>query len=127
MIADMHYQLKWEDLIYIHDVDLHFGGAPGVITKNSLYSAISRPYSGYLDSIHEKAAALVESIVRNHGFADANKRTAVIALGVLIATCGYHCMAFNEEMVECIVGVVSGTVNHADLLAWFETRLLPKS
>ena len=114
-------------MIYAHDVSLQFGGAPGVINKNSLSSAINRPYSGYLDSIHEKAAALVESIVRNHGFADANKRTAVIALGVLIARSGYHCTASNEEMVECIVGVASGTVNYADLLAWFETRLLPKS
>ena len=114
-------------MIYAHDVSLQFGGAPGVINKNSLSSAINRPYSGYLDSIHEKAVALVESIVRNHGFADANKRTAVIALGVLIVRSGYHCTASNEEMVECIVGVASGIVNFADLLAWFEKRIVPRS
>ncbi|MCY3542170.1 MAG: type II toxin-antitoxin system death-on-curing family toxin [Gammaproteobacteria bacterium] len=123
----MHYQLQWEDLIYAHEVALQFGGARGVINKSSLASAINRPYSGYLDSIHEKAAALVESVVRNHGFADANKRTAVLALGVLIARSGYRCTASNDEMVKCIVGVAAGTVKYDDLLKWFKNRIVPKS
>src|SRR5438445_194495 len=43
-------------------------------------SAIGRPYTGYYPRLHQKAAALVESLVRNHGFIDGNKRTAFIIL-----------------------------------------------
>ncbi|MSO89334.1 MAG: hypothetical protein EXQ89_05135 [Rhodospirillaceae bacterium] len=41
-------------------------------------SAIARPYSGYYRSIVKKAAALLESMASNHGFADGNKRTTLI-------------------------------------------------
>ena len=110
--------------MYVHDIALQFGGVKGVINKNSLSSAITRPYTGYFDSIHEKAAALVESVILNHGFADANKRTAVLAFGVLIKRSGYHCTVSNEELVDFVVGVASGKFKYVDILAWFEPRLL---
>ncbi len=111
--------------MYSHDVALQFGGVHGVINRNSLASAMSRPYGGYFDSIHEKATALVESIVLNHGFADANKRTAVIALGVLMHRSGYKCTASNNELVQVVVGVASGKYHFDDLLTWFKSRVFP--
>ncbi len=49
-----------------------------------LESAVLRPQTtiGGLDaypSVHEKAAALIHSLIRNHPFVDGNKRTAVVA------------------------------------------------
>jgi death-on-curing protein len=49
-----------------------------------LESAVLRPQTaiGELDaypSVHEKAAALMHSLIRNHPFVDGNKRTAVVA------------------------------------------------
>ena len=51
-------------------------------------SAIARPYSGYHRAISAKAAALLHSMVGNHGFVDANKRTAWLVVEILIDRSG---------------------------------------
>jgi death-on-curing protein len=58
------------------------GGAHGIRDLGLLQSAVSRPkatFGGkdlYPDIFH-KAAALMESLVKNHPFIDGNKRTAI--------------------------------------------------
>ena len=69
---------------------MSFGGRAGVINLKSIKSAIARPYSGYYPAIRRKAAALVESMVGNHGFADGNKRTTLILLNLLLERSGYR-------------------------------------
>ena len=75
-----HYRLTLADALSAHERALRFGGRPGVVNLGSIESAIARPYSGYHRAIGRKAAALVESMVGNHGFADGNKRTTLILL-----------------------------------------------
>ena len=48
-----------------------------MVNEHAIQSAIARPYHGYHRLIQQKAAAPVHGIVRNHGFADGNKRTAL--------------------------------------------------
>ena len=71
-----HYCVTLDDAIRSHDKALEDGGAQGILDENGIRSAIARPYCGYYHTLHEKAAALVHSIVLNHGFVDGNKRTA---------------------------------------------------
>ncbi|WP_373636899.1 Fic family protein [Yoonia sp. BS5-3] len=47
-------------------------------------SGLSRPYSGYHRFIYSKAAALLHSMINNHGFTDGNKRTAWLLVEILI-------------------------------------------
>ena len=62
------------DAITAHDEALRYGGRPGIGSLDLVLSGLGRPYSGYHRPICRKAAALLESMVGNHGFVDANKR-----------------------------------------------------
>jgi death-on-curing protein len=63
-----------EEVLKIHEILIEkFGGTPGVRDKELLESAVFRPFHTF-DSIDlyptpiDKAAAIIESIVRNHPF-----------------------------------------------------------
>lgn len=65
-----------------------FGRLPGIRDLTLIESALARPYTGYYRSIAKKAAALLESLVGNHGFIDGNKRTAIHMVGILLENSG---------------------------------------
>lgn len=124
-----HHRLTLDDALDAHDLALSFGGRQGVINLGSVESALARPYSGYHRSIHEKAAALVESMVRNHGFADGNKRTALILLNLLLERSGYRLRAAQgadrkiQEVEDAILAVARNELAFADLVEWFRSRI----
>ena len=72
----------------------------GILRIDSIESAIARPYCGYFDTLAEKAAALLESMVGNHGFADGNKRTAVLLVCILI---DLVCILIVDDRIWCLV------------------------
>jgi death on curing protein len=92
-------------------------------------SAIERPYNGYYQSIERKCAALVESVSRNHGFADGNKRTSIILLHTLLTRSGYKLVVYDntEDVVaaleQAVVDVVTGKLVFNDLVAWLRLRI----
>jgi len=74
-----------DEALLAHDIVIeHFGGRQGILNRNGLESALARPYSGYYRSIERKGAALLESLAKNHGFVDGNKRTAILMLSLLV-------------------------------------------
>jgi death-on-curing protein len=73
-----HYRVTLADALAAHDAALTFGGRAGVVSLHSIESVIGRPYSGYHRPIANKAAALLHGVIRNHGFVDGNKRTALL-------------------------------------------------
>ena len=79
-------------------------------------SAIARPYSGYYCPIHRKAAALTQSMVGNHGFADGNKRTTVILLNLLLERSGCRLGASVERgaIQDMILGVARNELSFND-------------
>ena len=67
----------------------------GVRDEESLLAAIERPWQASFGREHfaspfEKAAALMESIIRRHPFVDGNKRTAMASASYLLSTFGYE-------------------------------------
>ena len=68
--------LPW-DALSAQERALTFGGLDGISNLSLVESAIARSYTGYYLPIWKKAAALVESMAGNHGFADGNKRTTL--------------------------------------------------
>ncbi len=82
--------LSAEQVLFIHArVIDETGGAHDVRDIGLLQSAVARPkatFGGkdlYADVL-SKAAALVESLARNHPFVDGNKRTAIISTGIFL-------------------------------------------
>ena len=128
-IARRHYRLKLADALEAHDLALTLGGVPGVPNPGLIKSAIARPYSGYYRAIYEKAAALVESLASNHGFADGNKRTAIILMHMLITKSDYRLVSVDdqESLERAAEQMVLDVVNHDlpfDLLVeWFRLRI----
>ncbi|MDE2869193.1 MAG: type II toxin-antitoxin system death-on-curing family toxin [Chloroflexota bacterium] len=101
------------------------GGAPGILSRPAVESAIARPYHGYHPRIHHKAAALVHGIVTNHGFVDGNKRTAVYLVELLVVRSGYRLAVDDLALVDVVTAVARGDVGYEQLAAWFKKRLKP--
>jgi death-on-curing protein len=87
-----------------------------------LESAVSRPQQSvggedaYAD-IHSKAAALFESLVRNHPFIDGNKRTAVLAVAWFYAINGWWLMSTQDDLVQIALDVAEGRLKGVDAIA----------
>lgn len=78
-----------------------------------LESAVLRPQTtvGGMDAyttIHDKAAAMLHSLIRNHPFMDANKRTAVSAVYVFYRLNGWQLTLEDGDLVALAVDVAEG-------------------
>ena len=93
--------------------------------EESLLAAIERPWQASFGQEHfvsssEKAAALMESIIRRHPFVDGNKRTATASAVYLLSTFGYELEAEQKELEDFAVSVAEGTVEFENFALWFE-------
>ncbi len=121
----MHYRLTLADALTAHDEALRYGGRDGISSLHLIESALSRPYSGYHRPIAKKAAAVLHSMVGNHGFVDGNKRTAWLLVEVLIDRSGYRLTIPDDERIDdLVVGLASGLITFDQLVAWFAPRLV---
>lgn len=59
-------------------------------------------------TILDKAAALLESLVKNHCFHNGNKRTAYLITKSFLMLNGYHLRMEREFAVEFIVDIAKG-------------------
>jgi death-on-curing protein len=74
-----------EIVIELHDAIIDVsGGRKGILKAGAINAAVHRPktYLAYQDScdIHTVCAVLLDSISRNHAFADGNKRTGLMTV-----------------------------------------------
>ncbi len=82
--------LSLDEVLEIHSVLIErFGGPEGVRDLGLLESALYRAQTGYYDSLAEMAAAMFESLIKNHPFVDGNKRVAFFATDVFLRMNGY--------------------------------------
>ena len=96
----------------------------GVSSLHLIESALARPYSGYHRPIANKAAAVLHSMVGNHGFVDGNKRTAWLLVEILLDRSGYVLKIPDDEPIDdLVVAVAEGRIGFKELVAWFKARL----
>ena len=79
-----------------------FGGKAGIRDEELLEAAILRPFGGFGDeefypSPEEKAAAIIESIVKNHPFLDGNKRTGYTLMRLILMSANRDIEANEDE------------------------------
>ena len=83
-------------------------------------SAVARPQTtvfgadAYLD-IHEKAAALLHSLARNHAFIDGNKRIAWLSAGAFYRINGLDLDAPDDPAYDLVIAVATGTADVPDI------------
>lgn len=107
-----HYRVTLGDVLQAHEDALMFGGHAGIRSIELLHSALGRPYSGYYRSIYRKAAALIESLAQNHAFIDGNKRTALLAVDLLIRQSGYRYKQSLDEVELRLEALILDLVEH---------------
>lgn len=121
--------MRLPDVLEIHQTLIRvFGGAPGVRDEGLLRSALERPFAGFGDSAFyptpaEKAAALVESIVKNHPFMDGNKRTGYVLMRLLLLQAGQDLAATQDEKYDFVIGIASGQTDFPEIVAWIKKHL----
>ncbi|PJN94516.1 hypothetical protein CNY89_14040 [Amaricoccus sp. HAR-UPW-R2A-40] len=126
-MARRHYRLTLADALTAHEEALTYGGRDGIGSLHLIESALGRPYSGYHRPIAHKAAAVLHSMIGNHGFVDANKRTAWLLVEILIDRSGYRLDIPDDEPIDDLVAAVAaGQMGFDDLILWFGDRLEPR-
>ncbi len=93
--------------------------------EEGLLAAIERPWQASFGREHfpspfEKAAALMESIIRRHPFVDGNKRTGTASAAYLLTTFGYELAAEQRALEDFAVSVALGELEAKDIALWFE-------
>lgn len=85
----------------------------GVKDHGLLDSAVHRPQQSVFGedaypSLFDKAAALLDSLVKNHCFHNGNKRTAYLVTKSFLMLNGYHLRMERKYTVEFIVDIATG-------------------
>jgi death-on-curing protein len=90
-----------------------------------LLSALGRPQVTFegndlYSNIYSKAAALMDSLIRNHPFIDGNKRTAIASAAIFLHLNGYSLIVTNEEMVHFTLVCARSKVTLEEISAWLK-------
>lgn len=101
-----------------------FGGTSGVRDKGLLESALLRPQTGYYDTLSMQAAALLQSLCRNHCFVDGNKRVAFATAAIFLRLNGYRLRLDAADGESFIINEVIGNKAQIEAIAtWLEAHM----
>ena len=115
-------------VLSVHDEQLaEHGGLPGIRDMGAVQSALARPrnQASYqnCDDIAQPAATHAFGIARNHGFADGNKRTALVVADLFLMLNGYELVSSPAENVLTILAVADGSLSEEKLVAWMRESI----
>ena len=118
--------LTEEQVLFIHSrlID-ETGGVHGVRDLGLLQSAVSRPKATfgsedlYPDICH-KAAALMESLIKNHPFIDGNKRTGITSAGIFLIMNHYSLETSQKELEVFTLDIATGKTSFEDIVEWLK-------
>ena len=115
-----------EQVLFLHaQLVSETGGSHGVRDLNLLLSALGRPQASFdaLDlypDIFTKAAALLDSLIRNHPFVDGNKRTGIAAAGIFLLINGHKLIATNPALEAFTLEVARSEHSLPEIAAWLQ-------
>lgn len=95
---------------------------PVVRDYGLLESALGRPRASAFGEdaypgIHEKAAALMHSIARNHALVDGNKRLALAATIAFLGMNGIRLTVSNDQAYDLVTDVATGVLDDVPSIA----------
>ena len=115
------------DYLTLDDVlaaaEAHLGRSAEVGDYGLLESARARPQATVFGDdaypgIHEKAAALLQSLATNHALIDGNKRTAFVATALFYELNGHHVADGPEdELFELVIAVATRAIDSVHVIA----------
>jgi death on curing protein len=89
-----------------------------------LEAALALPRQRYYVTTTDKAAALFRSMVKNHPFADGNKRIAVVITEVFLDQNGYDLNVENDQLAEFTLALASSDppMPLAEVVRWLRAH-----
>lgn len=118
--------LSLEEALYLHDqIIIASGGKEGINDFGLLHASLERPKASFggkdlYFSIVLKAAALLHSLVLNHPFIDANKRTALLCLLTFLKKNNKDLKANYDEIVAFLLNVESKKYSVKKIAGWLK-------
>ncbi len=112
--------LDLDDLLYIAK---RATGAPVELRDIGLLeAAAARPQASAFGTdayvtVHEKAAALLHSIVCNHALVDGNKRLGLAAVIAFYGLNGWRLTLTNDDAYDFVMSIASGVLDDVALIA----------
>lgn len=113
-----------QQVLAIHDQAVRrFGGSHGIRDVGLVESAVARPRASFdgadlYKTTFDKAAALLQSLLKNHPFIDGNKRTALSSAGIFLKMNGYNLQNKHKEEVEFGIKVDNEHLTLAQISSW---------
>jgi death on curing protein len=112
--------LELDDLLIAAEAFL--GNRPKVRDYGLLESALARPKATVFGedaypAMHEKAAALLDSMVNIHALVDGNKRLGWVAVRLFYGFNGYTVSASEDEKVRLVLDVAEGKLTEVGKIA----------
>jgi death-on-curing protein len=106
----------------LHVAERALGIAPVVRDHGLLESALARPQATVFGDaaypgIHEKAAALLHSLAKNHALVDGNKRLALAATIAFYGVNGLRLTLSNDEAYQLVMSVATGELAEVPAIA----------
>lgn len=111
--------LELEDLLHIAERVL-----PSVELRDAglLEAAVARPRAtafgeAAYGSLHDKAAALLHSLVRGHALVDGNKRLGLASIIAFYGMNGVRLTFTNDEAYDLVIAVAAGELDEVGAIA----------
>lgn len=126
----MNY-LSAKQILFIHARLMEeTGGEHGVRDLDMLLSATGKPQASFdqqdlYPDLFSKAAALMESLIRNPPFLGGNKRTGATAAGLFLRQNGYRLAASNTDLVAITMNIAQSLGSFEGLTTWFRDHCEP--
>ncbi len=117
--------LAVKEVVTLHDLQLErFGGLAGLRDAGLLESAVAMPQAGFgggfvHSDLHEMAAAYLFHLVKNHPFADGNKRVGYHAAYVFLRMNGVELALTQEDAYDLVIATAEGRATKEQIAAAF--------
>ena len=107
-----------------------FGGSHGIRDREALISALARPFQTFdgkdlHQTLYQKAASLIESILINHPFVDGNKRTGYTLMRLFLLESGFDITASQDNKYEFVINIATGAISFEAIVNWLVENSSP--
>ena len=89
-----------------------------------LQSALSRPQTGYYETLSLQVAALLQSLTRNHAFIDGNKRVAFALTAIFLRMNGFRLNLTPDNGEDFVIeSVIKEKADLKEIAKWLEAHM----
>ena len=111
----------------LHDRQLElFGGLRGIRDEGSVESALTRPVNAWVygeaTEVEALAATYLGALVRQQGYLDGNKRTALAAMLVFLRLNGRRLIAAGPELYAIVMAAATGEIGVDKVAEWLKAK-----